>query len=73
MAALSPDLNPIENLWSTMKLELDNYVISNRAELFDRAIAIWNNFHHDTLINLIESMPHRIDECIRNKGGNTHY
>ena len=66
----SPDLNPIENLWSileeTMKSEKDQPKnIADLEKLLQRA---WNKIKLDTLENLVKAMPDRVRDIVKNKG-----
>lgn len=71
----SPDLNPIENAWAIMKQQLAQY--ENPADsievLFDRVSEVWNNFDQLNINSLYESMPARMQACIKAKGGATKY
>lgn len=71
----SPDLNPIENVWSLLKQEVNKFEITNRATLKEKIISEWkNNLKIKKMIkSCIESMPRRIKEVIKAKGGNTKY
>ena len=69
----SPDLNPIENLWSMLKSRLDRRESLNIPQLLDNARAEWNSFTAEDLQNLLNSMPRRINEVIAHRGGHTHY
>ena len=62
----SPDLNPIENLWSileeTMKSEKDQPKnIADLEKLLQRA---WKKIKLDTLENLVKSMPDRVKDIV---------
>ena len=57
--AQSPDLNPIENLWSILDRELKNRKPSNEAELFNILNVSWQKLSHDICQSLVESMPRR--------------
>ncbi|KAF7699508.1 Transposable element Tcb2 transposase [Cucumispora dikerogammari] len=39
--AQSPDLNPIENIWSLLKLKLLDYTFSNKKILFAKITELW--------------------------------
>ncbi|GFT85962.1 transposable element Tcb2 transposase [Trichonephila clavipes] len=71
----SPDMNPIENVWELMKREVAKYVITNKTQLLERIIHLWN--HHpqmqETVQSCIDSMPRRIEALIAAKGGSTKY
>lgn len=73
--SFSPDLNPIENLWSIVKRRLAAFDTApgSIAELFDRVTQIWNNIDPETCNNLVESMPNRIADLIAAKGGQIPY
>jgi hypothetical protein len=70
----SPDLNPIENLWSRLKKLVARKKPSNRQELIQAIIAAW--FHVITpehLQQLVDSMPKRCEAVIKAKGYPTKY
>ena len=71
----SPDMNPIENIWGYLVREVyaNGKQYSSVPELKKAIFGAWNNLPSDFLRKLIKSMPNRINECIRNGGGNTHY
>jgi transposase len=71
----SPDLNPIENLWKIIKDALDDRVDrpSNLDQLFQFIKEEWEKVPKDYLRNIVENLPRRIQEVIKNKGGSTHY
>ena len=81
--ANSPDLNPIENLWAWLKLELHRHYPDTkylpggtdavRAVLKDRLMEIWWEIGEEVLDRLINSMPHRVQEVIEAKGWYTSY
>ncbi|GFX95446.1 uncharacterized protein TNCV_3684981 [Trichonephila clavipes] len=39
----SPDMNPIENIWELMKREVAKDVITNKTQLLERIIHVWNH------------------------------
>ena len=71
----SPDLNPIENLWSILKdrLESRKKKPANIGELKTALKEEWNNITAETIQNLILSMPSRIEAVISSKGNKTVY
>ena len=73
--AQSPDLNPIEHLWTHLKKKLAEYEQPPKEilELWERAEAEWNKIDKEVCQNLIESMPRRIEAVIGAKGGYTKY
>jgi transposase len=73
--ANSPDLNLIENVWSHLKMKLDQYPEEPRNidELWERVQDIWTEIPIDFLQDLYRSMPKRIREVYRSKGDTTKY
>jgi len=71
--ARSPDLNPIENIWAWMDRRMMSQQITSIEHLKEVLHETWLSIPHDLCINLIESMPRRIKECIKNKGGHFRY
>ena len=71
----SPDLNPIENLWSIIKRRLRIMNVNSKQQLIDNFIHVWNRDEEISQIcaNLVNSMPNRIRDCITAKGGQTRY
>jgi transposase len=71
----SPDLNPIEHLWSHLKRQLNNYETPARGmlELWERIESQWNSIDKETCMNLINSMPERIEAVIKARGKWTKY
>ena len=69
----SPDLNPIENLWSHLNWELRDRKCSNLEQLFEALQEGWNKLSVDYLTTLSDSMPSRLNAVIDNKGFPTKY
>ena len=70
----SPDLNPIENLWSRLKKLVAARRPSNKQELIEAVLASW--FHvikAEDLEKLVDSMPRRCQAVIKAKGYPTRY
>ncbi|GFV72838.1 transposable element Tcb2 transposase [Trichonephila clavipes] len=71
----SPDMNPIENIWELMKIEVANDVITNKTQLLERIIHVWN--HHsqmqETVQSCIDSKPRRIEALKVAKDGTAKY
>lgn len=71
----SPDLNPIENVWGYLKRKISENPPQNRNELIARLIRLW--FHdqdiHNMCVNSIHSMPKRLADVIKARGGFTKY
>ncbi len=72
--AQSPDINPIEHVWAIIKRILGNRKFNNFEDLKSEILRIWRTEITPELCrNLIASMPCRIDEVIKSKGGSTRY
>lgn len=65
----SPDLNPIENLWSILDQNVDKGDVTNRDSLFQSLVKAWTNINPQHIKNLVESMPRRLQAVIEAKGG----
>ena len=71
----SPDLNPIENLWSIIKMRLRNRDCTTKQKMIEAVIDLW---YHDPKIlenckNLSNSMCKRVKEVIKKRGGHISY
>ena len=71
----SPDHNPIENLWSIIKTRLRNKDCTTKIKLIEAIIQLW---YRDEQIQsdcnkLVDSMPKRIRDVIKRKGGHIMY
>ena len=73
--AQSPDLNPIEHLWSHLKRKLAEYEEPPKGiqELWEWVEAEWEKIRVETCRGLIESMPRRVRAVYEAKGGYTKY
>lgn len=73
--AQSLDLNPIEHLWSHLKRKLVEYEEPPKGihELWERVQVEWDQIGAGVCQNLIESMPRRVEQVIKAKGGYTKY
>jgi Transposase. len=73
--AQSPDLNPIEHLWSYLKRQLQTYDEPPKSlhELWEWVEKEWEAIPKEECRKLIESMPGRIAAVLRAKGGYTKY
>ena len=67
--ANSPDLNPIEQCWSIIDSRLKNQDIRT-VDSFKVALkAEFDKISAETCEKLFDSMPERIEKCIKSKGG----
>ncbi len=71
--ANSPDLNPIENLWSIVKRKMRNKRPTNPDELKATVKETWASIPPQQCHKLITSMPRRIETVIKAKGAPTKY
>lgn len=69
----SADLNPIENIWSTLDSDVSPELRKNKESFFRNLSIVWNQISPALLKNLVESMPRRLQAVIKAKGGNTKY
>ena len=71
----SPDLNPIENLWSVLKRRVANFHVKCMNELKDKILEEWKKIatDYDLRDSLIRSMPKRCSLVIKNKGKRIKY
>lgn len=69
----SPDANPIENVWSLMKLKLRGKRIPTRAALCRQIRAVWRSLPTRYAETLVDSMPRRCRAIISNNGDWTTY
>ena len=64
-----PDLNPIEMLSSILDKKLAAKPIYSIMELRQQLEEEWNDISKLSCLNLIDSMPDRIQKCLKSKGG----
>jgi hypothetical protein len=69
----SPDLNPIEHIWSMIDQRISGIRFDSLAQLEDELVRQWNAITRTECINLIESMPERIRVCLKANGGYLNY
>ena len=69
----SPDLNPIENLWSILKRRVDKQKPTNSDKLQEVIMKEWVAISQELAQKLIESMPSRIAEVLKKKGQHCKY
>ena len=71
----SPDLNPIENLWSFLNLQLKNRPEkpTSKEELWGQLEEEWKKLAGYLLGSLVDSMPQRCQDVIAARGGATRH
>ena len=71
--AQSPDLNPIENLWADLKSAVHEAKPRNKEELWNTVQLTWAAIPVERCQKLVDSMHHRCEAVIRNRGFATKY
>ena len=73
--AQSPDLNPIEHLWDELERRLRARPSrpTSVCDLTNALLEEWSKIPINTLLNLVESLPRRVEAVIAAKGGPTSY
>ncbi len=73
--AQSPDLNPIEHFWSHVARELKRRtgVLQSKKELWDELQNILEETNLELCRKLIGSMPRRVIDVLKAKGGYTKW
>lgn len=73
--ARSPDISPIEHVWDIIgkKIGYLPHPPDNLNDLRVRVQEAWDEISQIEINHLIDSMPRRVNECVRNRGGPTHY
>ncbi|KAK7576331.1 hypothetical protein V9T40_001250 [Parthenolecanium corni] len=69
----SPDMNPIENLWSLLEVAIRKRKISNKADLKRGLQTAWSEICPRVTAALVDSMPRRLQAIIDAKGMHTKY
>uniref|UniRef100_A0A3B3S7W9 Paired domain-containing protein n=1 Tax=Paramormyrops kingsleyae TaxID=1676925 RepID=A0A3B3S7W9_9TELE len=69
----SPDLNPIENLWSILKRQVDKQKPANSDKFKALIMQEWAAISQDLAQKFIDSMPGRIAEVLKKKGQHLKY
>lgn len=77
--ARSPDLNPIENIFNTVRKQLRNEVLAQQItnesynQFSKRVAKTLKNFPVEQINKTIESMPNRLKMVVKGKGNRTKY
>lgn len=73
--AISPDLNVIEHAWDNLKRRVRSHNPAHQSlrELKEVIVEEWDNIPQEEHQNLVFSLPRRLNDVIRVRGGNTRY
>ena len=66
--ARSPDLSPIENMWSILQSRVDKHGPSYADELWAFVKQEWDAIPMEVVNNLVESFPGRCKRCVEKNG-----
>ena len=71
----SPDLNSIQHLWNKVDRRLRKLPtsITSKEDLWIKIEEVWNGIEVDFCQKIIETMPERICDVIKAKGGYTKW
>lgn len=69
----SPDFNIMEDIWSYLDREIKKKKIRSIEHLKRSLTTAWNNLPWDYVRTSVESMPHRLQQCIDRGGERTDY
>jgi transposase len=71
--SMSPDQNPIENVWALMKINIAKKKIKTIKGLKSELVKEWNNLSSDLAAKLVSSMKNRVAALIESRGDYTFY
>ena len=73
--AQSPDLNPIENLWSIIKRRISRkrYIIKTAEEMGIAVQKEWDSLTEADYLSCVDSMQERVRRCLKARGGHIKY
>jgi transposase len=71
--AMSPDQNPIENVWRLLKINISKKKIKTVKGLKGQIMKEWDRLPNQLAVNLVNSMRNRIETLIRSDGDYTMY
>ena len=69
----SPDLNIIETVWDYLDKKKLEKQPTTAEVLWDVLRDVWNNIPSNFLLKLQDSIPHRINAALKDKGSHTKY
>ncbi len=70
---MSPDLNPIEQMWGILKRKVEKHHVSSIQQLRYVIMEEWKRMPATTCAALVNSMPRRIKAVLDNNGAPTKY
>ena len=75
MPSQSPDINPMEHLWSELdrRVRTRKKLPSSKQELWEALEEEWDNIEPEFCQKLIDTMPRRITDVLKSKGGHTKW
>ena len=73
--AQSPDMSPIEQLWEELDRRLRSHEDkpTSKEHLFQMLKEEWEKIPEDVALNLVDSMPRRVEALVKAKGHHTKY
>ena len=71
--ANSSDLNPIENIWSVLKQNVEKRAAKTKDELVRVVLEEWDRIDMGIIAKTIETMKKRIGQVIERDGGKCDY
>ena len=69
----SSDLNPIEHLWDELERRVKKHQLKNIQQLQVLLKDEWNQIEPTVFQKFVDSVPSRLQECIKMKGYPTRY
>jgi transposase len=66
-------LNPVENVWALLKKKISKINTKTTEEFVEIIKQSWDNIKKESIDNIINSMPSRIDKIIANDGDLVDY
>lgn len=69
----SPDLNPIEHLWSILKRKIREHSVTSKESLKNILIQEWQAITPQECRRLVSSLPKGITAVVKAKGFSTKY
>lgn len=72
-AAISPDLNPIENYWAYLSQRIEKRIPQSQEDLANMIQRAYEEIPADYVRKLTNSFRRRLQECVRRRGDATPY